>query len=125
MRTYPVYSRTGELHGFEISNSLLPWRHIQAALDRAGAECAGVPGDGFKVEGIRYVFRLDGRVVIIWEPFGDNSRFLIVPEEAAESFDASMRHLESAFRAYRLPLWLRLARSAVDLSFQELIDRPA
>ena len=81
MRTYPIRDDAGVLFAFEIDAPLLGRR-----LARVLAEVAGVsevrrrrwwrgPPD------VHIRFRYHDREFIVWEPFGDNSRWWIGPDE--------------------------------------------
>jgi hypothetical protein len=93
MKTYPKKNDAGEKCAFEISNIFLSSK----GMARFIGGCQGVkitrvrrmfdPDDEVHVE-----FELDGERCCVWEPFGDNSRPWIGPEEG-QPFE-SIGHIE-------------------------------
>ena len=60
---------------------------------------------------MRLRFSYRGVECVVWEPFGDNSRYWIGPEEKTDAFDIG--EIERAFREHRPAIWrwlLRLSR---------------
>ena len=77
MKIFDGLNDAGKLHYFEISNSLV-------SRGRACDIVASIPGaEIIKRSSSRWaddvfcVFRLGDKLIEIWEPFGDNSRFHI------------------------------------------------
>lgn len=101
MRTYPLHNRPdGTLRGFEINST---WIWIGTILNILKA----VPGVS-EVKRVymreeRMVFRFHGEPCVVWEPFGDNSRYWIGPESAGSSI-ADLGPLHQAFVSYQSPL---------------------
>jgi hypothetical protein len=93
MKTYPKKNDAGEKCAFEISNIFLSSK----GMARFIGGCPGVkitrvrrmfdPDDEVHVE-----FDLNGEHHYVWEPFGDNSRLWIGPEEG-QPFE-SIGHIE-------------------------------
>jgi hypothetical protein len=83
MRTYPIKDDAGVLFAFEINAQLLGGR-----LARVLGQVEGVSDVrrrrwwvGSPDVHIRFLYR--GREYIVWEPFGDNSRWWIGPEQTS------------------------------------------
>lgn len=81
MRTRTLTSEEGELIGFEISNSFVSSRSTAAYIRR-------VPGCDvldirklFSRNEVHVRFAFAGKTFIVWEPFGDNSRLWIGPDD--------------------------------------------
>jgi len=100
MRTYPLNRDNGERFGFEINNT---WIWIGSII----RILRSVPGvsEVCRVRGgaERIKFLLDHEKFVIFEPYGDNSRYWIVPEDPSESA-VDQANLHHAFAAYRNPL---------------------
>ena len=81
--------------GFEISNIFFP---SSASISRFIAKCPGVnvttqrkmfeSGNEIHTE-----FTFDGAKFVVWEPFGDNSRFWIGPSDGETDTTTSTRKL--------------------------------
>jgi hypothetical protein len=81
MRTYPIRGDDGVLFAFEVDAQLLGRR-----LARVLRQIDGVTDvrrrrwwDGSPDVHIRFQYR--GREYVVWEPFGDNSRWWIGPDD--------------------------------------------
>lgn len=57
----------------------------------------------------RVSFLLHGEPCVVWEPFGDNSRYWIGPQ-SADSSTADLSKLHQAFLAYQSPFVRILAK---------------
>jgi len=79
MKTYPLLNDADKMIGFEISNLFFP---SSASVGRFFAKCPGV-----QITRQRKMFEsgneihaelvFEGTTFIVWEPFGDNSRFWV------------------------------------------------
>jgi hypothetical protein len=83
MRTYPIKDAEGTMIAFEVNAQLFGWklaralRGIDGVVDvRPRKWWAGSP----EVH-IRFMYL--GREYLVWEPFGDNSRWWVGPEDTA------------------------------------------
>ncbi len=95
MKTYPLLNDANQMTGFEISNLFFP---SSASVSRFFAKCPGA-----QVTRQRKMFEsgneihaeiaFEGATFIVWEPFGDNSRFWIGPKEESEMAPDSLRRL--------------------------------
>ncbi len=110
MRVYDIRNAKGVLEGFELGNLFVPRRsvanllrvtpgvtrlRVRRALDRS------VAGDAAFCE---FEFRGDPWVVL--EPFGDNSRFLVVPDDGgSETHAEDLRAVFAMASPFRC--WLR------------------
>ncbi len=100
MRTYPITSDDGKNIGFEICHTWIWIGSIMRIL-------RSVPGVSLvsraRGDDKRITFRLENEKFVVLEPFGDNSRYWIVPEAPGESV-ATQDELHQAFIEYRTPL---------------------
>ena len=81
MRTYPLRPNDGPVAAFEIGNALIGKRTIARILSAVPGVTDVARGRG---EG-RLTFVYQGEPCIVWEPYGDNSRYWIGPEKGMET----------------------------------------
>lgn len=107
MKTFTIKNDDGEQSTFEINNtSVGPWLAAQILKSNENVtQVELIPyfwfsqpeGDIF--EGERVSFRYKGVLYMVWEPFGDNSRYWIVPRDAEFSL-SDISELEQTFKNY-------------------------
>jgi len=102
MKTYPIIDDDGSLRGFEIP-APLSYRPIRRALSSVEG-VADIKRTWFNEDRIK--FKFNGEPFIVWEPYGDNSRFWIGPAEPPSEQDISPIH--EAFQQYRYSALARL-----------------
>jgi hypothetical protein len=61
-------------------------------------------------------FKYLGQPYIVWEPYGDNSRYWIGPKDGVEAGGDSTE-IEQAFKRYRPPLYRTIIGNIVTLRF--------
>lgn len=108
MQTYPITDDSGTTYALEIENAYIRPRRlaeILRRLDGVSSVCVRRPFTGS--DDVRATFQYRGRPFIILEPFGDNSRYWVGPDDAtAEKLDISA--IEEVLRHYRLSTVERL-----------------
>jgi hypothetical protein len=112
MRTFPVLTEQGATVAFEVENVLLPPRTIGTVLQSVpGVTSLSVrrPFSSDSTWLVKFEFR--GRRFLVVEPFGDNSRYWIGPENTNEGGD--IEALQAAIRNYKAPAWRRLLGALV------------
>ncbi len=97
MKTFPLIDQDGALSGFEIPSVYFL---TSASVSRFFARCPGVTvtkqrklferGNEVHAELI-----LDGAKFIVWEPFGDNSRFWVGPSDESKGALDGVRKIQS------------------------------
>jgi len=102
MKTYPIINDDGSLRGFEIT-APLTYRPIRRAL-RSVEGVTEIRRTWFNEDRIK--FKFNGEPFIVWEPYGDNSRYWIGPAEPPSRQDISPIH--EAFQQYRYSALARL-----------------
>lgn len=115
MRTYPkVCEATGETLGFDVEMEYIGL----AAIARVLTSVEGVnelrrrrPFSRF--DEIHIWFQYKGAECVVWEPFGDNSRYWIGQLKSSPTVD--MSELEKAFRDYSPQLIRRLIGDVLSL----------
>src|SRR4051812_10057443 len=60
-------------------------------------------------------FRYNNREFIVWEPYGDSSKYWIGPEDREDATDVS--ELRTAFERYVPPIAIKILGSLVSLDF--------
>ena len=83
MKTYPEFNNAGEMTAFEISNIYFP---SSGSVSRFFARCPGVQIEQqrrpFEVGNeVHTAFKFEGTTFVVWEPYGDSSRFWIGPQK--------------------------------------------
>ena len=99
MKTYPHVRDDGSIAYFEISNSF-PWslRFMRRVLESAKGT---TDFKRIRVNDNRFSFSLNGRPCVVWEPWGDNSRYWIGPVVKEPPID--MRAVYDVFVRFRFP----------------------
>ena len=81
MKTFLLNSDEGQLVGFEISNSFLSSGGIAKYVRRIkGCDVIGTRRL-LSADEVHVRFSFSGNRFIVWEPFGDNSRLWVGPED--------------------------------------------
>ncbi len=102
MKTFLLNSDEGQLTGFEVSNSFLSSSGIVKYVRRInGCEVIGTRRL-FSADEIHVRFLFAGKRFVVWEPFGDNSRLWVGPENGEvvppETIEALRVKFESTSR---------------------------
>jgi len=124
MRTYPSQRESdGRVTAFEIENvyaSPGTIARILRGIDSVSDVRKRRPFSAFDEFHIRFCFR--GVECVVWEPFGDNSRYWIGPRNVPEPLDLTL--VEQAFRDYSPPIHRKLIGDIVTLHFvRKLLGR--
>jgi hypothetical protein len=70
---------------------------------------------------VHVTFKYLGLDYIVWEPFGDNSRYWIGPaQEDAQSSNTDVAPLANAFRDYQPPILVKMFGDLITLNFKSL-----
>lgn len=109
MKTYPINDKDGNLFAFEIENIYIRPRKIAKLL----MSCAGTTNvnhkrwfDGENENHLEFEFL--GGTFVVWEPYGDNSKYWIGPKEPAKRLP-QIDDIELIFKQYTPPLIVRFA----------------
>lgn len=119
MKTYSIQSENQPGLPFEIQNSYIRPRTIAALLE----DVEGVTGirlrRSFSASSEIHVrFRYKDQECVVWEPYGDSSRYWVGPENEEASID--LREVEAAFTQYEPPLPARILGDLLSLNFKSL-----
>lgn len=115
MRTYPLRRDDGTIYAVEIENVYAgPW--ALAKVLRSLPEVGAVRVRRVFVESTdaRVFFTFQGEPFVVWEPFGDNSRYWIGPEGDS---DQDLVDLERAIASYKPSLVRRVIGDIMSLRF--------
>lgn len=101
MKTYPLKRDDGQIFAFEIPAAGL-WTGSLARLLRRAPGVAGVR----RIHGNdnRIAFELNGEPFVVWEPWGDNSRYWIGPANTGARL-GNASALEAYFK--QAPAWFQ------------------
>lgn len=124
MRTFQVASESGEQHAFELEHIYLTRGALRSIVSSIpGVSSVTVPRSSGEDREIRLQFIHEGVRFHVWEPFGDNSRYWIGPEDAdAKGSPSQLRTIEEAFQRYRPPLLLKILGDVLSLNFKALFS---
>ena len=85
MRTFPITDNDGNVFAFEIPAQFLRWRLPRRLRDIPGV-CDVRPRKWWVGSSDVHIrFRYHDREFIVWEPYGDNSRWWIGPDDESAS----------------------------------------
>lgn len=120
MKTYPIKSEAGQCWAFEVENAYIRPRKIAALLAPiSGIEDVRLRKPFGASMDIHLRFRFRGCEYVVWEPYGDNSRYWIGPaDEKNTSIDAT--ELQTAFERYTLPPSAKILGDLITLNFRAL-----
>jgi len=103
METFPVSKEGGRQTAFQIDNVYVSRRAVARLLGKLSGVTDVHPRGRFgSSDEVRVEFKYLGRDYLVWEPFGDNSRYWIGPKNP-ENGAVDIAGLESAFKQYRAP----------------------
>jgi hypothetical protein len=112
VQTYPITDYKGDLFAFEVNNTYLPTYRIPPLLrvipqvsDIVVRRWFDPPDD------VHITFCYQGKKFIVWEPYADNSRYWIGPEDETER-ECDVRELMDKFQSYEpwglKRIWLKV-----------------
>ncbi len=98
MKTYDLHDAEGRLYAFEVSNVLLGRRGaVRVIRSIPGARVTRTPAAlSWLREETFCEFEIDGVRFVVWEPFGDSSRYWIGPEPVGSR--PQLDQIRSAFQ---------------------------
>jgi hypothetical protein len=100
MRIYPLH-KDGRLTAFEIDNIYISVREVEQLLSTIVGVTELVRRQPFsRFDETHIKFKYQGVPFFVWEPFGDNSRYLIGPVETPGAIP-DVRLLQAAFDNYQ------------------------
>lgn len=105
MQTFPIVTREGRITAFEVISVYIGPNAIVRLLATVDGVTDVRPRKLFGESPETHVqFKYRGEQYVVWEPYGDNSRYWIGPREPNDNV-AEPADIEQAFKRYRSPLW--------------------
>jgi hypothetical protein len=123
MRTFEIHSDDeGYFVAFEIENAYIRPKKVGEILSAVGGVTDVTVGKSSgESRDIRVAFNYLGIEYIVWEPYGDNSRYWIGPKQTDGNLsDIDITPLETAFRDYEPPLLVKVLGGLFTLNFKSL-----
>ncbi|MGQ0620019.1 MAG: hypothetical protein ACT4QA_08905 [Panacagrimonas sp.] len=123
MKTYPINTESEHCYAFEIENAYITPRKIARLLKGFGGVSAIHTRKPFSSSNSIHVsFHYMGREFIVWEPFGDNSRYWIGPKhEKGNSTDVNA--IREVFDRYEPPIAIKILGDLITLNVKALFRR--
>lgn len=119
MKVYDINSKNGEPFAFEIENIYIRPKKIASLLE-GEADVSDIKLRKLfgKSQDVHLEFMYKGCKFIVWEPFGDNSRYWIGPEDEVVKID--LAPLKKTFQEYQPSRIVKVMGDLISLNFKEL-----
>ncbi len=126
MRTYKLHRDDGHFLAFEIENTYIRPKKIAKLLsDVDDISDVRVREPFSSSSDVHLRFQYLGSEFIVWEPYGDSSRYWIGPENADDPPKVDIAPLEKALREYKPPVFIKVLGDLITLNFKSLFQKPA
>lgn len=118
METYPILSEDkARSSAFQVENAYIAVSTIVQLLQQVEDVTEVQPRKKLSGSSELHVeFKYLGQPYIVWEPFGDNSRYWIGPKDGVEAGGDSTA-IEQVFKRYRPPLYRTIIGNVITLRF--------
>lgn len=118
MRTYKLYKENGSLFAFEIENAYIRPKKIGILLGVINGVTKVRVRKSFNLsDDVHVQFKYQDNDFIVWEPYGDNSRYWIGPSNEENSLDVDIEPLEEAFKNYKPQFLFKIFGDLMSLHF--------
>lgn len=123
MRVYEYYRDDGYFKAFEIDNAYIRPKKIVELLNGLEGVTEVYVNSLRKSNDVRVGFKYLGIEFIVWEPFGDNSRYWIGMDNDAkrETSNIDISPLANTFRQYQPPYLRKLFGDLITLNFKSIL----
>jgi hypothetical protein len=122
MKTYPIKTDDNRTFAFEISNAYIGANTIADLLRQNGRVTNLKKRQPFQSPGdVHIEFQYADVDFMVWEPYGDNSRYWIGPKNDADR-SVGIEDLEHAFAVYRVPLLRKITGDLVTFNLRALFS---
>ncbi|MCL1142547.1 hypothetical protein [Shewanella gaetbuli] len=119
---YELLNDNGELFAFEIESVYMPLSQIANTLEKIEGVSQIRNRKMFSSQDeIHIRFKFNGIDYIVWEPYGDNSRFWLGPDR--DEYDDNIVEIFNLFRLYKPPFVTGLVGDLLSLDFKGLFRR--
>ncbi|WKD51024.1 hypothetical protein [Microbulbifer spongiae] len=115
MRTYPIKSTEGTMYAFEVESVYISVNGIASILSTVDGISDMLQRKAFSSEENLVSFQFQGEDCVVWEPYGDSSRYWIGPKEPEPYTDFS--DVEKAFERYQPFIIRKLVGDILTLKF--------
>ncbi len=123
MKTYKLHRENGYFYAFEIENAYIRPKKIAKLLDSI------IDVTDVKLEklfnssiDVHIHFKYKDKDFIVWEPYGDNSRYWIGPEQESDADVTDITTLECIFKEYQPPRVFKIFGDIITLNFRSLFN---
>jgi hypothetical protein len=100
MKTYPDINEEGVLTSFEISSSLAGPKMIAHLIEKQLGGKITNRRKWFSGNEVHLRFIFLGKEFVVWEPFGDNSRYTICPADEANIDPDLIEKVQEGFKKF-------------------------
>ena len=119
MKTYALALENGTNYAFELENIYIRPKKIAALLAEVDDVTNIILRKPFSSSSDTHVeFKYHDKDFMVWEPYGDSSRYWIGPVNESDEMDVSP--LENCFKQYRLPMVVKFFGDLISLKFKSL-----
>lgn len=119
MRVHKLHRKNGRLFAFEIENAYIRPRKIAALIGALEGVSNVILRKPFSLScDVHLEFEYHGVDFMVWEPYGDSSRYWIGPKEEDGAVDMSA--LVKAFEEYVPPTIVKILGDLITLNFKGL-----
>ncbi len=121
MKVYKLHSDDGHFQAFEIDNAYIRPKSIRKLLSnlKEVVEISLQSEHRASID-IKLSFKYCGIKYIVWEPYGDNSRYWIGPESEGEYPDLDLQPLANVFLKYRPFFLAKIFGDILTLNFKSI-----
>ena len=125
MKTYSLEDENGFQFGFEIDNIYIGLGKIIRLLSTLGGISKIKRRRLFDCKNEYHIeFDYLGEKIVVLEPYGDNSRYLIYPKETPDC-KIDISEIENAFKQYKPPILIKIIGDLISLNFKNILKRNA
>jgi hypothetical protein len=108
VKTYPIVDDTGTTYAFEIEKAYIARSTVASVLASIDGVTPVRRSKAFRTSReVSVMFSFRGSNYIVWEPFGDSSRYWIGPDEVP-AVKVDIGEVEAAFRRHKPSRYRRL-----------------
>jgi hypothetical protein len=125
VKAFAIRDDSGLVYAFEVRQVFISVGALMQTLSQVemvSNVCR--PPRASRREGARIEFQCGGKQYVVWEPFGDSSRYWIGPlDEDSRCEPHQLEAVEDALRAYRTPIVRRVLGNLLSLNFGRLLQQ--
>lgn len=119
LKTYEIL-KNEKLFAFEIESIYISSRKMESILKANPLITITKKRAMFREGENLFEFSLSGESFVVWEPFGDSSRYWIGPkDEDLQPYE--IKELETLFKSYKVPMLRRIFGDLVSFNFKSLV----